>query len=116
MSAATSSAGYDGTQAGASGASKAAAIDVKFPDEAPVFDGANMLMRFVVDLDGEPVVCAITVEALEDHFGAESALEEALREAFERGRSRICAACAEAIRETGGSVVLHSGRFRVAGG
>lgn len=91
-------------------------VNVAFPDEAPVFDGANMLMRFVADLDGEPVVCAITAEALEDHFGAESALEAALRSAFERGRARICAACSEAIRATGGSVVLHSGRFRVESG
>jgi hypothetical protein len=88
-------------------------LKVVFPEEAPVFDGANMVMRFVVELDGEPMVCAITAEALEDHFGAESALEAALREAFERGRSRICAECVEAIRETGSSVVLHSGRFRI---
>jgi len=92
----------------------AAAVRVGFPDEPPVFDGANMLMRFVVDLDGEPVVCAITAEALEDHFGAGSALEAALRAAFERGKARICAACGDAIRETGGGVVLHSGRFRAA--
>lgn len=93
-----------------------ARLRVTFPDESPVFDGANMLMRFVVELDGEPVVCAITAEALEDHFGAESALEAALRDAFERGRERICTACTDAIRETGGSVVLHSGRFRVQSG
>ena len=98
------------------GAGNAAAPRVTFPDEPPVFDGANMLMRFVVDLDGEPVVCAITAEALEDHFGADSALEAVLSAAFARGRARICAACAEAIRETGGSVVLHSGRFRAASG
>jgi len=113
MSAATFPAGAGGA---APEPGKPAAIQVRFPDEPPVFDGANMLMRFVVDLDGEPVVCAITVEALEDHFGAESALEAALREAFERGRARICDACADAIREAGGSVVLHSGRFRVASG
>ncbi|HEY1608920.1 MAG TPA: DUF1488 domain-containing protein [Paraburkholderia sp.] len=89
---------------------------MRYPDEAPIFDGANMLMRFVVDLDGELIVCAITAEALEDHFGAESALEAALRGAFESGRERIHAVCTAAIREIGGSVVLHSGRFRVASG
>ena len=113
MSAAMSPAGYDGTSPD-TGSPRA--IQVKFPDEPPVFDGANMLMRFVVDLDGEPVVCAITAEALEDHFGAESALEASLRDAFERGRQRICAACTDAIRDTGGSVVLHSGRFRMTDG
>jgi len=91
-------------------------LGVRFPDEPPVFDGANMLMRFVVELDGESAVCAITAEALEDHFGAQSALEASLRDAFRNGRERIHATCAEAIRETGGSVVLHSGRFRVQGG
>jgi len=114
MSAATSPVGHGGGTA--PGAQGPAGVHVRFPDESPVFDGANMLMRFIVELDGEPVVCAITAEALEDHFGADSALEEALRGAFERGRARICSACTEAIRETGGSVVLHSGRFRVDGG
>lgn len=112
MSAATPSAGYGGSTSGQAAGQR---VRVTFPDEPPVFDGANMLMRFVVELDGETVVCAITAEALEDHFGAESALEAALRSAFERGRERICTACTDAIRETGGSVVLHSGRFRVAG-
>ncbi|PLZ02803.1 DUF1488 domain-containing protein [Burkholderia sp. WAC0059] len=88
-------------------------MQVHFPEESPVFDGASMLMRFVVHLDGEPVVCAITVEALEDHFGARSALEAMLCGAFERGRESIRAACEDAIRETGGSVVLHSGQFRL---
>lgn len=111
MSAASLPADHEGGPAGAE-----KPVRVSFPDEPPVFDGGNMLMRFVVELDGEGVVCAITAEALEDHFGAQSALEAALRDAFGQGRDRIHAACAEAIRETGGSVVLHSGRFRVQGG
>ncbi|MPV68152.1 DUF1488 family protein [Burkholderia sp. BE17] len=40
-----------------------------------------------VDVDGQPESCAITAEALEDHFGARSALEADLRDAFERGRA-----------------------------
>jgi len=118
MSAASFSADGDGAVAGAAApvAGQPAPVRVTFPDEPPVFDGANLMMRFVADLDGEGVVCAITAEALEDHFGAESALEAVLRDAFARGRERIHAACAEAIRETGGSVVLHSGRFRVQSG
>jgi hypothetical protein len=90
--------------------------EVTFPDEPPVFDGANMMMRFVASLDGETIVCGITAEALEDHFGAGSALEAALFDAFGRGRDRIRAACTDAMRETGGSVVLHSGQFRAASG
>ncbi|WP_407947115.1 DUF1488 family protein [Paraburkholderia sacchari] len=69
-------------------------------------------MRFVADVDGVPLDCAITAEALEDHFGADSALEESLRRAFARGETRIHAACTEAIGQAHGAVVLHSGYFR----
>ena len=51
---------------------------------------------------------AITVEALEDHFGAHSALESALMAAFDNGRNRIRSVCAETINQNGGKgVVLH---------
>jgi hypothetical protein len=94
-------------------AGKHSAEDIRLIDESPTFDGAELRMRFRIERDGQPVLCEITAEALEDHFGAESALEEDLRKAFERGRSRILTACAVAIGQTGGSVVLHSGAFRV---
>jgi hypothetical protein len=59
---------------------------------------------------------AITAEALEDHFGAHSALESALMAAFDSGRNPIRSVCAEAIDQNGGKgVVLHSGLFRVDG-
>jgi hypothetical protein len=90
-------------------------IDIRFADDAPTFDGSAMRVDFVVARGHDVLQCAITVEALEDHFGAESALEASLLEAFERGRPRILEACAEAIEETGGRVVLHSGSFRVRG-
>ncbi|WP_175687185.1 DUF1488 domain-containing protein [Burkholderia anthina] len=81
--------------------------------DPPEFDGAALQLRFVVDVDGEPQTCAITVEALEDHFGARSALEADLRDAFERGRARIEAACAEVLADGKGGAELHSGYFRV---
>ena len=56
---------------------------VTLVDEPPVFDGAALQLRFVVDVDGELQTGAITVEALEDHFGARSALEDDLRDAFD---------------------------------
>ena len=34
--------------------------------------------KIMARVDGEAVVCAITAEALEDHFGADSALEATL--------------------------------------
>ncbi|MDN7933369.1 DUF1488 domain-containing protein [Burkholderia metallica] len=93
---------------------------VTLTDEPPVFDGAALQLRFVIDVDGEPQPCAITVEALEDHFGANSALEADLRDAFEQGRARIEAACADMLSKGGsegdGGMVLHSGVFRAPAG
>ncbi|KAG8152432.1 DUF1488 domain-containing protein [Burkholderia catarinensis] len=89
---------------------------VTLTDAPPVFDGAALQLCFVVDVDGAPQTCAITVEALEDHFGAPSALEADLRAAFERGRARIEAACAEVLADRHGDVVLHSGYFRAPAG
>ncbi|ACC74378.1 conserved hypothetical protein [Paraburkholderia phymatum STM815] len=91
-------------------------MHITFTDDAPVFDGSSLTVRFTACVDGEPVVCAISAEALEDHFGADSPLEEALIGAFERGRARIRSVCAEALDENNGeSVILHSGLFRVEG-
>lgn len=91
-------------------------MHITFPEQQPVFDGSSLSVRFMARVDGEPVVCAITAEALEDHFGADSALETALIAAFEQGRGRIRSVCAEALDQSEGSgVVLHSGLFRVEG-
>ncbi|OXI78067.1 hypothetical protein CFB50_37775 [Burkholderia sp. AU33423] len=93
---------------------------VTLVDEPPVFDGAELQLCFVVDVDGEPQTWAITVEALEDHFGARSALEADLRDAFEQGRARIEAACADVLGDSNGNgnggMVLHSGYFRAPAG
>ncbi|HEX7913971.1 MAG TPA: DUF1488 domain-containing protein [Paraburkholderia sp.] len=89
---------------------------ITFPDDKPVFDGANLTVRFIAHADGQPVECAITAEALEDHFGADSALEAALLAAFEKGLNRIHSLCAQVLDENRGKgVVLHSGLFRMAG-
>jgi hypothetical protein len=91
-------------------------MKITFAEEAPEFDGSNLKLRFIANVDGEAVECAITAEALEDHFGANSPLEDELLRAFERGRRRIRSVCAEALeRNDGASVELHSGLFRVEG-
>lgn len=91
-------------------------MHITFPTDERSFDGSNLTVRFMARVDGEPVVCAITAEALEDHFGADSALENALMSAFDKGRNRIRSVCAEALDQNDGeSVVLHSGLFRVEG-
>ncbi|WP_322071781.1 DUF1488 family protein [Paraburkholderia bannensis] len=87
-------------------------MDIHYRNEPPQFDGANLQMHFIAEVDGEPLDCAITAEALEDHFGAQSALEGPLPEAFQRGQTRIRAVCTRAIEQGAGPVVLHSGRFR----
>ncbi|MEZ0604018.1 DUF1488 domain-containing protein [Paraburkholderia sp. IW21] len=91
-------------------------MHITFSDDQPSFDGTNLTVRFMARVDGEPVVCAITAEALEDHFGADSALEATLMAAFDKGRNRIRSVCAEALDQNdGAAVVLHSGLFRVEG-
>lgn len=87
---------------------------VTFPDDAPVFDGAQMVVRFVANVDGVPLSCAITAEALEDHFGAGSTLESELLRAYADGRERIRDVCKRAIEQSdGAAVVLRSGLFRI---
>lgn len=87
---------------------------VTFPNDTPVFDGAQMVVRFIADVDSVALSCAITAEALEDHFGAGSTLEADLLRAFGEGRDRIHAMCRQAIEQSdGAAVVLRSGLFRI---
>jgi hypothetical protein len=89
-------------------------MQVTFPDDAPIFDGAQMVVRFVAIVNGVALSCAISAEALEDHFGAGSTLEAELLRAFAEGRARIHEVCTRAIEESGGAaVVLRSGLFRI---
>ena len=91
-------------------------MHITFADEAPVFDGDELAIHFAALIDGEPVVCSISAEALEDHFGAKSPREDDLLDAFARGSARIRAVCAEVLDDNGGQpAVLRSGLFRVAG-
>ncbi|QBQ99083.1 DUF1488 domain-containing protein [Paraburkholderia pallida] len=88
-------------------------MHIEYRSDPPRFDGTNLLMHFVAVVDGKTFDCCISAEALEDHFGAGSALEGELREAFARGQARIREVCTQAIEQTGGAVILHSGYFRV---
>jgi hypothetical protein len=91
-------------------------MHIQFSDDPPTFDGDDLALHFTALVDARPVICSISAEALEDHFGAASAREDDLLPAFERGRARIRSVCAEALDSSGGqSVVLRSGLFRVAG-
>jgi hypothetical protein len=91
-------------------------MHIDFPDEPPVFNGADLRVEFTALVNSHRVVCAVSAEALEDHFGADSALETALLDAFSSGRKDILALCRRALEQSDGRpVVLHSGVFRIAG-
>jgi len=88
-------------------------MDCFFPNIDPEFHGSPPEVRFVVRVDGEPVICAVSAEALQDHFDARGPFENDLLDAFRRGRSRILAVCNVALqRSQGNPVILRSGMFR----
>jgi hypothetical protein len=91
-------------------------MKISFPRTAPEFDSESFTLVFPADVDGERIECAITAEALEDHFGARSISEADLSGAYRTHRSAIEEAAAALIEATHGApVVLHSGVFRVYG-
>lgn len=90
-------------------------MDIYFPDDPPRFSGSPPEVRFTVLVDGKPVHCAVSAEALHDHFAAEGPFEDALLLSFQHGRRRIFTICRIALeRNAGHAVVLRSGLFRFA--
>jgi hypothetical protein len=91
-------------------------MKILFPRTAPEFDSESYTLLFPAEVDGMPVECGITAEALEDHFGARSISERDLVTAFAAHRGVIEEAAASLIEAARGApVVLHSGVFRVYG-
>jgi hypothetical protein len=89
-------------------------MDIRFSSDAPLYRDSNLTVVFAALVDGARVPCAISVEALEDHFGARSISEADLVTAFGAHRHAIEDAAARLIEaERGAPVVLHSGLFRV---
>jgi hypothetical protein len=89
-------------------------MNITFPHRDPVFDGEDYLVRFMTNVDAVETECAISAEALEDHFGAKSALEADLLAAFTNERTRIEAIGKQALERNGGRpVVLRSGVVRM---
>ena len=87
-------------------------MEIRFPADAPAYRGANLTVVFRALVDGEPVPCAISVEALEDHFGAYSEDLEGWMRAFDAGRTRIEAVAREHLQISNGTpVLLRSGHF-----
>lgn len=89
-----------------------ATMEIRFPADAPAYRGFNLTVVFPALVDGEPVPCAISVEALEDHFGAYTEDLEGWLRAFDAGRPRIEAVAREHLQISNGTpVLLRSGHF-----
>lgn len=89
-----------------------ATMEIRFPADAPAYRDSNLTVVFPALVDGETVPCAISVEALEDHFGAYSEDLEGWMRAFDAGRPRIEAVAREHLQISNGTpVLLKSGHF-----
>ena len=62
-------------------------IDLKFSNPAPHYDFSRDIVTFAGEAFGAPVTCAISREALDDHFGA--ATKEERLQKFLENRSSI---------------------------
>ena len=88
-------------------------MQISFPPCFPEYCARDLVLAFPALVDGASVQCAITAEALEDHFGADSLREDDLTDAFVRHRAEIELATQRMLNEVGGKpVLLHSGYFR----
>jgi hypothetical protein len=91
-------------------------MNITFPDRSPHYDANRLTLSFPATAGDVQVVCAITAEALEDHFGAASLREADLLGAFLAHRAVIEKAAARMIEATNSdAVTLHSGYFRMYG-
>lgn len=87
-------------------------MQIEFPDSEPQYSAHNLTLIFSAHVDGRPVPCAITVEALEDHFGATGGAIDVWFRAFAAGRPVIVAVARQHLTLSGGSsVLLKSGHF-----
>jgi hypothetical protein len=87
-------------------------MDIHFPERPPVYSATNLTVVFPALVDGHRVECAISVEALEDHFGVESTNEVGWLRAFDRGRACIEQAARFLLEVSAGApVLLRSGHF-----
>ncbi|KVA75516.1 hypothetical protein WJ95_28795 [Burkholderia ubonensis] len=91
-------------------------MQIDFPPDPPEYCARDLVVAFSAIVDDSCVQCAITAEALEDHFGAASLLERDLIRAFDAHRPEIEDVARRMLEEIGGRpVLLHSGHFRFGG-
>ena len=90
-------------------------MDIIFPHDAPAFHAADLTVVFSARVNGKLIDCAITAEALEDNFGAESARENDLLSAFAAHRHAIERAARRLFAQLGEKpLLLRSGYLRFA--
>lgn len=86
---------------------------IEFERGAPQYRGWNMTVGFPARVDGVPVDCSISIEALEDHFGAASIAQADTVGAFLLHRKAIERVARRMLRATATrQLLLHSGHFR----
>jgi hypothetical protein len=87
-------------------------MNIHFLPDAPDYRDSNLTIEFAALVDGKRVPCAISVEALEDHFDVETYDSAGWIDAFAAGRPRIEEVAREHLRVTNGMpVLLKSGHF-----
>lgn len=87
-------------------------MNIHFPTDAPAYRDTNLTVVFAALVNGERVACAISVEALEDHFDVESCDSRGWIDAFDAARSKIEAVAREHLSiSQGAPVLLKSGHF-----
>jgi len=64
-------------------------MDLTFPDARPRYDSDRDVVSFFGEALGRPVRCAVSREALDDHFGADGRDRKGHLDSFQRSRSRI---------------------------
>ena len=88
-------------------------MDITFPNAPPEFRGWNLTVGFVATVGDRYVDCAISAEALEDHFGAASPDPGELLAAFDRHRGAIEHAARRVLSVSDTSeILLRSGYLR----
>lgn len=85
---------------------------IEFPPGRPQYSATNLTLTCVANVDGSPACYAVTAEALEDHFGARSYLQEDLLLALETHRDAIEDMARALFKLTDShNIVLRSGHF-----
>ena len=86
---------------------------ITFPQVPPYYRATDLAVAFQAKVDNKPIECAISVEALEDHFGAASARQDDVLDAFSTNRAEIEAVARELLHaDPGTAPLIRSGLLR----